>query len=103
MEKEQLRVLLENWSNLMVRKFDGLTIRFEYNESHQCYLVSYNRLHNNEQANKFYRLLIKFERMFENDYPFNAPLFSENNRLFKLSDKAKTISKNSPAMDNQNR
>lgn len=88
MEKEQLTKLLKNWSNLMVSKFDGLTIRFEYNDKYRCYIVSYNRLQNKEQANKFYRYLIKFEKVLEDKYPFKAPLFSENERLFKLSDKA---------------
>lgn len=91
MEREKIERLLIEWSNVMVKKFDGLIIRYEYSVSFHTYLVSYNRLSIKEQANQFYGCLIKFEKRLDDEFPVGAPLFSEGNRLFKLTDKAKVV------------
>lgn len=95
MDEKEIERRLKEWSNEMVNKFDSLTIRYEYSNSLCCYRVSYTTIHNKEQATKFYKFLIEFEKKMEKDYPYDAPLFTDDNRLFKLSQKAIVIKRKS--------
>lgn len=93
MRNFDIETSLRDWAKDMVSRYTWLTIRFEYSCDRNCYLVSYyySKVINDEHP--FYSEAINFEDNMNELYHNDAPLFCDEERLFKLSDNAETIGK----------
>ena len=41
MKKDEILVRLRNWCNMITQKYEWLTVKFEYNDKRETYLVSF--------------------------------------------------------------
>lgn len=85
---DNLKLQIKNWVNQMIEKYPWLTIKVDFNESINRTLVSFYPLSiikDNEQFNKD---TMAFEDTLYSQYGDNAPLFGDEDKLFKVSDKA---------------
>lgn len=90
MIKEDVRNRLVAWSKTATSRYPGLRIRFEYSNSRRVYLVSLSP-EDVEDMDGFSRFVMAFEDEMEALYGYNAPLFCDNEELFRLSMEAETI------------
>ena len=92
MRKDDIKNKLIQWSNLITSRYPGLVVRFEYNESRKVFLVSlYPNDINEEDKEKFSIDVMSFEDELSDLYGWDAPLFCDNEELFRLSQEAQTI------------
>ena len=91
MRNPELESILREWAKDMVNRYEWLTIRFEYNENRGHYLVSYYPAERINQSDEFCLESSDFEDSINLKYLNNAPLFCDDERLFRLSPKAETI------------
>lgn len=90
MKIEEIKDKLISWSRRITSEYSGLQVRYEYNESRGVYLVSLAT----DEVDDMERLsvdVMAFEDEMEDAYGYDAPLFCDNEELFKLSSKAETI------------
>ena len=91
MKDLEVERILRQYAEDLVSRYTWLTIRFEYSEKRSVYLVSYSPkclISGNDT-------LINEDRM--NDvYGDEAPLFCEDERLFKLSPEAEVVRHHAP-------
>lgn len=90
MRIEEIKDKLISWSRCITSEYPGLQVRYEYNESRGVYLVSLTT----GEVDDMERLsvdVMAFEDEMEDAYGYDAPLFCDNEELFKLSSKAETI------------
>lgn len=92
MKKNLIENSLIQWFDEMLKKYADVSFKYEYNEKRHVYLVSYTVTGDEYQEVSFFQDIMIFEDkmdlLFEND----APLFCEDESLFKLSDNAILIS-----------
>ena len=93
MKNPKIEKILREWAKDMVNRYDWLTIRFEYNEDRRHYLVSYYPGERIDQCDEFCLESSDFEDSINLEYLDDAPLFCDDERLFRLSPNAETISK----------
>lgn len=84
---------LRSWAKKMVKRYSWLTIRFEYSNDENHYLVSYYFSEKIDENNPFYKEALDFEDKINEDYLENAPLFCDEESLFKLSPSAEEFKK----------
>lgn len=73
----------------MVTKYPWLTIKYEWNEKEKVFLVSFYGDKLNDE--KFSEEALSFENELVEIWGCNAPLFTDNEELFTLSDSAQLI------------
>lgn len=91
LKNSKLENLLREFSNIMVKRYNWLTIKFEYNEKKQCYLVSYSPKDKIQSDDEFITDSMMLEQMFVDFFGDYAPLFCDEEELFKLSPNAEVI------------
>ena len=95
---------LRQWAKDLVSRYTWLTIRFEYNERREAYLVSYYPEWKIEEDEDFVIESGAFEdRMNEQYDEFRAPLFCYEEKLFKLSPHAEVIRHSNPEVVRSNK
>lgn len=87
----KLENLLREFLNIMVKRYTWLTIKFEYNENKQQYLVSYSPKDKIQSDNEFMTDSMMLEEMFNDYFGEYAPLFCDEEEYFKLSPNAEVI------------
>ena len=91
MRNPNLEHVLKEFLNIMVKNYNWLTIKFEYNEEKDKYLVSYSPKDKIENDDNFIRYSSFVEDYFNYVYGNYAPLFCDDEELFKLSPNAEII------------
>ena len=91
MKQKNIEQELKAWLALMQQKYTWLSIKFEFNEEYKCYLVSFSPSSKSIQNKDFCRDVLDFEDKVNEEYEFDAPLFCDDEDLYKLSDKAQTF------------
>ena len=91
MKNLEIETSLRSWAKEMVSRFNWLTIRFEYNNVRHCYLVSYYYATNIDDNDPFYKEALEYEDNMNKLFMDDAPLFCDEESLFKLSSDAETI------------
>lgn len=90
-KNEYVEQFLRKWLKKLVQKYKWLTIKFEYNEKEQRYLVSYSPKEEIENDDNFMRDSMMLEDMFNDFFGDYAPLFCDEEEYFKLSPNAEII------------
>ena len=90
MKTENIRNRLTAWSKAITSAYIGLKIRFEYSCSWGVFLVS---CYTDEIADmeRFSADVLAFEDEMRDLYGDDAPLFCDNEELFRLSAEAETV------------
>jgi len=96
MKKYEVEQALREWAQEMVQKYAWLTIRYEYNDTRNRYLVSYSPSEIIEENEEFCRESMSFEDYMNLTFFDDAPLFCDDERLFHLSEQAEVV-KSTPA------
>lgn len=86
-----LEQILRRWAQDLVSRYTWLTIRFEYSEKRGVYLVSYSPSEKIDESESFARETMEFENRMNDLYDDHAPLFCDEEELFKLSSEAEVI------------
>ena len=94
MIQEEIRGKLVAWFDKMMTKFEWLSIKFEYSDKLRSYLVSFSPSSKIEESDEFCAESMNFEDEMNNQYGDSAPLFCDDEKYFKLSDKAETVYRN---------
>lgn len=74
----------------LAKKYDWLSVEYEYRERRGVYLVSYN-VPKEHDSIEFARDAMAFEDKMNDLFDDEAPLFCDNKGLFSLSQDAATI------------
>lgn len=85
--KEEIKKQLTEWFSIMLAKYTWLEIKYEYNLTKECYLVSFYVSSDIENSD-FDKDVLEFEEKMDNTYGDYSPLFCDNERLFKMSPNA---------------
>lgn len=91
MEKNKIEQELRLWFTQMLDKFTWLQIKFEYNRMRDCFMVSFSPEPAVSQDEKFCTEALAFEDKMNEEYGDDAPLFCDNEELFKLSSNAEVL------------
>lgn len=91
MRNPNLEHVLKDFLKVMVKWHKWLTIKFEYNEEKDKYLVSYSPKDKIQNDDNFIRDSMMLEDLFVELYGNYAPLFCDEEELFKLSPNAEII------------
>ena len=91
MKDLRLEKILRRWAQDMVNRYTWLTIRFEYSEKRRVFLVSYSPRQMISGNEPFIRDSMEFEDRMNDIYSDDAPLFCDEERLFRLSPAAEVI------------
>lgn len=83
---------LRVWFNEMVNRYNWLCIKYEYRDDYNTYLVSFSPVEKISTDNNFIEDAIDFENKMNMEYGDDAPLFCDEEKYFKLSESAETIS-----------
>lgn len=78
---------LKTWFCVMCSQHPGLSFRFEYVVVRGIWLVSYRSIR--KIGSHCHRNLLLMEDWFAQKYGSQSPLFCEDERLFRLSSRAK--------------
>ena len=87
----RLERALRQYAEDLVSRYPWLTIRFEYSEKRSVYLVSYSPAQKINENESFIRESMAFEDRMNDIYDDDAPLFCDDEELFKLSPEAEVI------------
>ena len=93
MRNLDIETSLRSWIISMVNRYDWLTIRFEYNDTENRFLVSYYYAKSIDDNDSFYTEALSFEDKMNELYSDDAPLFCDLESLFKLSPMAEVFHK----------
>lgn len=86
MRNEIIEQRLRQWSIDMTDKYSWLTIKFEYNDQHCRYLVSFYPSDKIEGNEDFCKESLAFEDQMYDEFKDDSPLFCDDETLFKLSE-----------------
>lgn len=90
-EKQMMEKTIKEWAINMVRTYTWLTIKFEYSKKFGVILIDFVYPPQCGNDEDFHRDALAFNGRMCEIYGDNAPLFTNNEKLFKLSDKAQVI------------
>ena len=79
------------WSKEMLTKYEWLRVKFEFNAKRGVYLVSFSPKSQILLSDEFNLEAMRFEDELYDLYGDNAPLFTDEEELFELSDTAEII------------
>ena len=83
---------LKEWFAYIQNKYTWLTIKYEYSSWRECYLVSFSPTDKISSNGEFCQDIMDFEDRMHAKYDDFAPLFCDDESLFKLSDNAQILS-----------
>lgn len=89
--KENIEKQLRTWFAQMTKKYSWLRIKFEFNENRGVFMVSFSPVSQIELSNDFNMDAMKFADEMNEQYGNDAPLFTDEESLFKLSSNAVII------------
>lgn len=90
-----MELTIQNWAEEMVRIYTWLTIKFEYSNRYKTFLVDLVYPSQYGDDENFHRAAMAFNDKLCDTYGDDAPLFTNNERLFKLSNEAQIVCANS--------
>lgn len=90
-KKQVMEKTIKEWAINMVRAYTWLTIKFEYSKKFGVILIDFVYPQQYGNYEDFHRDALAFNDRMCEIYGDNAPLFTNNEKLFKLSDKAQVI------------
>ena len=93
MKQKQAQIIKE-WAKTMVEQYNWLTIRYEYSEFYRTFLVSFSPLELIDKDDDFNKDVLAFEDLMTAQFGEDAPLFTDENKLFTVSAAATVIAKN---------
>lgn len=93
MKQKQLKRIME-WAKKMVEQYNWLTIKYEYSEFYRTFLVSFSPLEVIDNNDDFNKDVLAFEDLMTAEFGDDAPLFTDDEKLFPVSDAATVITKN---------
>lgn len=88
MDRESVKSKLHAWLSSMTMKYNWLQVKLEYKEDHGVFLVSFSPVSQIELSEEFNREAMQFADEMNAIYGNEAPLFTDEEALFKLSDNA---------------
>lgn len=91
MKKENIEKKLRSWLSEMTKKYCWLRIKFEFSEVEGVYMVSFSPASEIERSDDFNKDAMQFADDMDNEFGPDAPLFTEEEELFKLSETAETM------------
>ena len=91
MKKEKIEKKLRSWLLEMTKKYCWLRIKFEFSEVEGVYMVSFSPASKIERSDDFNKDAMQFADDLDNEFGTDAPLFTEEEELFKLSETAETM------------
>lgn len=77
--------ILSNWAEKITQKYSWLEIKMEFSEVHEKYLVSFSPSSYIDSCDEFNEDAMHFEDEMNNLFGNEAPLFCDEESLFKLS------------------
>lgn len=86
MDRESVKSKLYAWLSSMTMMYNWLRIKFEYKEDRGVFLVSFSPVSQIELSEEFNREAMQFADEMNAIYDNEAPLFTDEEALFKLSD-----------------
>ena len=89
--KEIIEKQLRTWFAQMTKKYSWLRIKFEFNENRGVFMVSFSPVSKIELSNDFNIDAMKFADEMNEQYCNDAPLFTDEESLFRLSTNAEVI------------
>ena len=96
MKDLEVERILRQYAEDLVSRYTWLTIRFEYSEKRSVYLVSYSPKRLISGNDTLINEMMDFEDRMNDVYGDDAPLFCEDERLFKLSPEAEVVRHHAP-------
>ena len=91
MNKEIIETKLRTWFSQMTKKYSWLRIKFEFSEVRGVFMVSFSPVSLIEFSEQFNRDAMKFADEMNAEYGNEAPLFTDEEALFRLSDEAEVL------------
>lgn len=91
MMMEQIEKDLRTWFEAISKKFPWLTIKYEFSQKRNLWLVSFSPVSQIELSDDFNKEAMAFEDEMNAKYGYMAPLFTDEESLFRLSPVAKTF------------
>lgn len=92
MNKENIEKQLRSWFAMITEKYGWLRIKFEFSKVEGVYMVSFSPASHIELSDEFNRDAMSFADKMNAEYGMEAPLFTDEEDLFRLSDAAEVIS-----------
>lgn len=92
MKKEIIKEQLNTWFGQMLQKYTWLSIKFEYNDLEECFMVSFSPKFIISQDEGFCKEALTFENEMNKAYGDYAPLFCDEEDLFTLSSESEFLS-----------
>ncbi|MBQ9218073.1 MAG: hypothetical protein IJ724_07215 [Muribaculaceae bacterium] len=86
-----MELTIQNWAEEMVRIYTWLTIKFEYSNRYKTFLVDLVYPSQYGDDENFHRAAMAFNDKMCDTYGDDAPLFTNNGKLFSLSDDAQIV------------
>ena len=91
MNKEIIEKQLRTWFAQRTKKYSWLRIKFEFSENRGVYMISFAPAEKIELSDDFNLDAMQFADDMNDNYGSDAPLFTDEEQLFKLSAGAETI------------
>ena len=92
--KRKIYKKLYGWCKRITRKYGWLTVKFEFSDRYDTYLVSFYPSSIIENSDQFNIDAMAFEDKMNDQFGDMAPLFCDEESCFKLSNKAKVFGVN---------
>nr|DAQ91886.1 MAG TPA: hypothetical protein [Caudoviricetes sp.] len=86
MNRDNIKNKLHTWLSGMTMKYNWLQVKLEYKEDRGVFLVSFSPVSQIELSEEFNREAMQFADEMNAIYGNEAPLFTDEEALFKLSD-----------------
>ena len=86
MNRDNIKKKLHAWLSSMTMKYNWLQVKLEYKEDHGVFLVSFSPVSQIELSEEFNREAMQFADEMNAIYGNEAPLFTDEEALFKISD-----------------
>lgn len=86
MNRDNIKKKLHTWLSSMTMKYNWLQVKLEYKEDRGVFLVSFSPVSQIELSEEFNREAMQFADEMNAIYGNEAPLFTDEEALFKLSD-----------------
>lgn len=91
MNRDNIKKKLHTWLSSMTMKYNWLQVKLEYKEDRGVFLVSFSPVSQIELSEEFNREAMQFADEMNATYGNEAPLFTDEEALFKLSDNAEVV------------
>lgn len=89
--KDEIREEILNQLGRLVELHTDMTVSFEYNDSRQVFLISYDFENERSDDDSIWDEIFDLQCSFDKKFGVDAPLFCQDNRLYELSSNAEVI------------